>query len=101
MRSGARQNSRIARQPRRGNGSGILAPAHQAGHFVGFQQAVQAQLETKLVAVFPGAEISSGADREAAERPSAKLAGSPAHFLQLYGPRRLINTIIPEIIFPI
>jgi hypothetical protein len=66
-RRDARQHFRIARQLCRRNGFGILAPAHQAGHFVGFEQAIHAEPQTELIAVFARAEVSSGADREAAE----------------------------------
>jgi hypothetical protein len=80
-----RQYLRVARQLRRGNGLGVLAPAHQAGHFVGFHQPVHARPQTKLIAVFARAEISAGADREAAEGFSAELARAPVHFGSIIG----------------
>jgi hypothetical protein len=63
-----------------GNGLGILAAAHQAGDLVGFEETVHAQPQAILVAMFARAKIAAGPDREAAQRFSAKLAGSPVHF---------------------
>ena len=46
---------------------------------------VHAQPQAELVAVFARAEVSPGADREAAERLSAELAGATVHFGSIIG----------------
>ena len=78
-------NLGIAHQLRGRNGLGILAAAHQAGNLIGFHQAIHAQPQAELVAVFARAEVSPGADRKAAKGLSAELASSPVHFGSIIG----------------
>ena len=84
-RRDTRQNLRITRQQGGRNGFGILPATHQAGYFVGFHEAVHAQPQAELIAVFARAEVSPGADRKAAESFSAELASSPVHFGSIIG----------------
>ena len=74
----------ITHEPGRGDVTRVLPPAHEAGNFVGFLQAVHAATEAVLIAMFPRAEIAVAADSQAAQRFSAKLTGSRSHFRDKY-----------------